>query len=61
MDRTNIIEKEAILTRLELKQYFEILNNYILYRDDVAEMLSIYTRNDIYDALSEIDPEKIVN
>jgi hypothetical protein len=39
----------------------EILNNYILYRDDVSEMLEIYTRNDIYDALSEIDPEKIVN
>lgn len=29
MDRTNIIEKEVTLTRLELKQYFEILNNYI--------------------------------
>ena len=39
----------------------EILNNYILYRDDVSEMLDIYKRNDIYDALSEIDPEKIVN
>lgn len=39
----------------------EILNNYILYRDTVSEMLSIYSRNDIYDALSEIDPEKIVN
>lgn len=39
----------------------EILNNYILYRDDVSEMLAIYTRNDIYDAMSEIDPEKIVN
>lgn len=39
----------------------EILNNYILYRDDVSEMLSIYNRNDIYDSFSEIDPEKIVN
>ena len=39
----------------------EILNNYILYRDTVSEMLDIYTRNDIYDSMSEIDPEKIVN
>ena len=39
----------------------EILNNYILYRDSVSEMLDIYTRNDIYDSMSEIDPEKIVN
>ena len=39
----------------------EILNNYILYRDDVSEMLDIYSKNDIYDAMSEIDPEKIVN
>lgn len=29
MNKSNIIEKEIILTRIELKQYFELLDKYI--------------------------------
>jgi hypothetical protein len=37
----------------------QILNNYILYRDEISEMLDVYTRNDIRNAQNDIDPEKI--
>ena len=29
MNKSNIIEKEIILTRIELKRYFELLDKYI--------------------------------
>ena len=40
----------------------EMLNNYILYRDNVDEMLSVYDRNDVYvKGTTTFDPEKMVN
>lgn len=40
----------------------EILNNYILYRDSISEMLSIYNRNDVYETGTEtLSPEKLLN
>jgi len=40
----------------------EILNNYILYRDSISEMLNIYNRNDIYETGTEtLSPEKLLN
>lgn len=58
MDRTNIIEKEVILTRLELKQYFEILNNYINGESIDAELTYIAIKT-----IKNLEPlyQKIVN
>lgn len=40
----------------------QILNNYILYRDTVAEMLEVYDRNDIYMAgTTSFSPDKMVS
>ena len=39
----------------------EILNNYILYRDSISEMLSIYNRNNVTTADGQLSPEKLVN
>ena len=40
----------------------EMLNNYILYRDNVDEMLNVYDRNDVYvKGTTTFDPEKMVN
>lgn len=39
----------------------EILNNYILYRDSVSEMLSIYNRNNVTTEDGQLSPEKLVN
>ena len=39
----------------------EILNNYILYRDSVSEMLSIYNRNNVTTDDGQLSPEKLVN
>lgn len=39
-----------------------MLNNYILYRDDVAEMLDVYDRNDIYvEGTTTFSPDKMVS
>ena len=38
----------------------QILNNYILYRDSIEEMTSIYDRNDIYtEGTTAFNPDKI--
>lgn len=39
----------------------EILNNYILYRDSISEMLSIYNRNNVTTDDGQLSPEKLVN
>ena len=39
----------------------EILNNYILYRDSISEMLSIYNRNNVTTEDGQLSPEKLVN
>lgn len=40
----------------------EMLNNYILYRDNVDDMLNVYDRNDVYvKGTTTFDPEKMVN
>lgn len=39
----------------------EILNNYILYRDTISEMLSIYNRNNITTDDGQLSPEKLLN
>lgn len=39
----------------------EILNNYILYRDSISEMLSIYNRNNVTTSDGQLSPEKLVN
>lgn len=40
----------------------QILNNYMLYRDTVAEMTSIYDRNDIfYEGTTTFNPDKMSN
>ena len=39
----------------------EILNNYILYRDSISEMLSIYNRNNVTTNDGQLSPEKLVN
>ena len=39
-----------------------MLNNYILYRDNVAEMLDVYDRNDIYiEGTTTFSPDKMVS
>ena len=39
----------------------EMLNNYILYRDNVDDMLTVYDRNDVYaKGSSAFDPERMV-
>ena len=39
----------------------EMLNNYILYRDNVDDMLAVYDRNDVYaKGSSTFDPERMV-
>ena len=39
-----------------------MLNNYILYRDTVAEMLDVYDRNDIYvEGTTTFSPDKMVS
>lgn len=39
----------------------EVLNNFILYRDSISEMLSIYNRNNVTTEDGQLSPEKIVN
>lgn len=39
----------------------EILNNQILYRDSISEMLSIYNRNNVTTDDGQLSPEKLVN
>ena len=39
----------------------EILNNYILYRDSISEMLAIYNRNNVTTADGQLSPEKLLN
>ena len=40
----------------------QILNNYTLYRDTVAEMLEVYHRNDIYiDGTTTFSPDKMMS
>ena len=39
----------------------EILNNYILYRDSISEMLSIYSRNNVTTDDGQLSPEKLLN
>jgi hypothetical protein len=39
----------------------EILNNYILYRDSISEMLAIYNRNNVTTADGQLSPEKLIN
>lgn len=40
----------------------QILNNYTLYRDSVAEMMEVYDRNDIYvDGTTTFSPDKMMN
>ena len=39
----------------------QILNNYILYQQDVESMTSVYSRNDVYDEDSSFSPDKMVN
>lgn len=40
----------------------EMLNNYIIYRDNVDDMLNVYDRNDVYvKGTTTFDPEKMVN
>ena len=39
----------------------EILNNYILYRDSISEMLAIYNRNNVTTSDGQLSPEKLVN
>ena len=39
-----------------------MLNNYILYRDNVADMLEVYDRNDVYvDGTTTFSPDKMVS
>jgi hypothetical protein len=39
----------------------EILNNYILYRDSISEMLTIYNRNNVTTSDGQLSPEKLIN
>ena len=39
----------------------EILNNFILYRDSISEMLSIYNRNNVTTDDGQLSPEKLLN
>lgn len=39
----------------------QILNNFILYQQDVESMTSVYSRNDVYDEDSSFSPDKMVN
>ena len=39
----------------------EILNNYILYRDSISEMLTIYNRNNVTTNDGQLSPEKLIN
>lgn len=39
----------------------EILNNYILYRDSISEMLAIYNRNNVTTSDGQLSPEKLLN
>lgn len=39
-----------------------ILNNFILYRDTIAEMMEVYDRNDVYeDGTTAFSPDKMMN
>lgn len=39
----------------------EILNNFILYRDTISEMLTIYNRNNVTTEDGQLSPEKLLN
>lgn len=68
---TNILFKGSAGAEVELKsiRIYEsalsddnILNNYILYRDSVAEMLEVYDRNDVYaEGTTTFSPDKMVS
>jgi hypothetical protein len=67
----NILFKGSAGAEVELKsiRIYEsalsddnILNNYILYRDSVAEMLEVYDRNDVYvEGTTTFSPNKMVS
>lgn len=67
----NILFKGSAGAEVELKsiRIYEsalsddnILNNYILYRDSVAEMLEVYDRNDVYaEGTTIFSPDKMVS
>lgn len=53
---------KAIRVYNQALSYDDILNNFILYRDNVKEMLDVYDRNNVYEEGSEtFSPEKMSN
>lgn len=53
------VELKAIRVYSRALSSDEILNNYILYRDTLSEMMSVYDRNDVY-AGGIFSPEKMM-
>lgn len=53
------VELKAIRVYSRALSSDEILNNYILYRDTLSEMMSVYDRNDVYSG-GIFSPEKMM-
>ena len=56
------VELKAIRIYESVLSDDEMLNNYTLYRDSVAEMLGVYDRNDVYiEGTTTFSPDKMVS
>ena len=57
---SDILLKQIVIYNKPLSSD-EILNNYILYRDSISEMLTIYNRNNVTTSDGQLSPEKLIN